>query len=163
MVWTPPRTWVAGEQPAASVFNQHVRDNLIDLDTMRTAWTAYTPVWSKSAPATPTFSVQQGRYKQNGKTVSVEAMLTASSTTASGTWELTLPVAARELVAGLTPIGFVYVYTSSGFVAMALSKSGDLTKVQFAQQGQTGGTGGRIVAAINSGNALWANLHYEAA
>lgn len=28
MAWTTPRTWVAGEVPAAATFNTHVRDNL---------------------------------------------------------------------------------------------------------------------------------------
>ena len=33
MAWTTPRTWVAGENPTATIFNTHVRDNLIDLDS----------------------------------------------------------------------------------------------------------------------------------
>ncbi|MGC4942145.1 hypothetical protein [Kribbella sp. DT2] len=33
MAWTPPRTWVAGEQPTAAIFNTHIRDNFLALDT----------------------------------------------------------------------------------------------------------------------------------
>jgi hypothetical protein len=32
-VWTPPRTWVAGEIPTADTFNAHIRDNLLTLKT----------------------------------------------------------------------------------------------------------------------------------
>lgn len=32
MAWTTPRTWVAGEVVTAAIMNQHVRDNLSDLD-----------------------------------------------------------------------------------------------------------------------------------
>jgi hypothetical protein len=30
-LWTAPRTWLAGEDPAAAVFNQQIRDNLLTL------------------------------------------------------------------------------------------------------------------------------------
>jgi len=44
MAWTdPPRTWVAGEIPTASIFNVHVRDQL---KAIGDAWTAWTPTLS---------------------------------------------------------------------------------------------------------------------
>lgn len=35
MAWTVPRTWVAGETTSATIFNQHVRDNLLFLHDNR--------------------------------------------------------------------------------------------------------------------------------
>lgn len=37
MAWVTPRTWVNGEVPGATEFNQHVRDNLLYLFSGRTA------------------------------------------------------------------------------------------------------------------------------
>lgn len=163
MAWTSPRTWVSGEVLTAALLNTHVRDNLLELNSTTSTWTAYSPVWSTTAPATPTFSTQTGRYKQVGKTVVCQFYIVASSAAASGTWEITLPVTARELTAAHTPMGLVALYTSSSQMNFAHSKSGDLTKIQLQQQGQSGGITGRVVAAISSGNALWGNLTYEAA
>ena len=33
MAWTTPRTWTTGELVTAAIMNQHVRDQLVDLDT----------------------------------------------------------------------------------------------------------------------------------
>lgn len=34
--WTAPRTWTTGEVVTATIMNQHVRDNLLDLDARTT-------------------------------------------------------------------------------------------------------------------------------
>jgi hypothetical protein len=47
-LWTPPRTWLQGEQPAAETWNEQIRDNLLALasedwvfPTLLNGWVAY--------------------------------------------------------------------------------------------------------------------------
>lgn len=110
MAWTtPPRTWLAGEDPAASVYNTHIRDQF---KAIGDAWTAFTPTWttSGSAPAVGNGSLT-GLYRATGKFITFRIKLLAGSTTTFGTGEFrfTYPVAA--LVA-TTPGMSGYVFRS---------------------------------------------------
>jgi len=90
-VWTTtPRTWVAGEVPTATHFNENLRDFG---RAFADAWTAYTPTLTASTTS-PTNWTQTGYYMQAGKLVICRFLLTAggSMTAGSGTYRVALPV-----------------------------------------------------------------------
>lgn len=88
MVWTAPRTWVAGESPTAANFNTHVRDNLLAM----TEWATYTPTI-----ANVTTSTLAARYISAGKLVKVRARFTLTAAP-TGTVTVTLPVTASTAI-----------------------------------------------------------------
>lgn len=94
MAWTTPRTWLAGEDPAASVYNAHIRDNF---KAIGDPWTSYTPVLTTSGTA-PSLGngTLTGTYSAAGKRIAFKVKLVVGSTTSLGTGELrfTFPVTA---------------------------------------------------------------------
>jgi hypothetical protein len=90
-VWTTtPRTWVAGEVPTATHFNENVRDLG---RAFADAWTSYTPTLTAST-TNPTNWTQSGYYCRAGKLVVAKFTVQAgaSMTTGSGTYRIALPV-----------------------------------------------------------------------
>lgn len=110
-----PRTWVAGEVPTATNFNDNLRDFARGFTD---AWTAYTPTLTAST-TNPTNWTQIGYYMRVGKLVNVKGTLTAggSMTAGSGTYRIALPTNANTTVANAMCAGSVYVYDSSAAVA----------------------------------------------
>jgi hypothetical protein len=93
MAWNTPRTWAAGEDPAASVYNTHIRDNF---NAIGAAWTSYTPTWA-AATTNPTLGngTKSGAYIQAGKLVIFRIVIVGGSTTTwgSGVYTFSYPVA----------------------------------------------------------------------
>lgn len=112
MVWTTPRTWVAGEVVTAANLNTHLRDNL---KAIGDPWTAYTPTWGGTT-TNPTLGngSLSGRYVQAGKLTYYSIQLTIGSTTTvgSGTYTFTLPFAARSSSPRM-PIGDLACFDTS--------------------------------------------------
>ncbi len=98
-----PRTWVAGEVPTATHFNDNLRDFARGFTD---AWTSYTPTLTAST-TNPTNWTQTGYYMQAGKLVVAKFVLTAggSMTKGSGTYRVALPVNAN------TAMGSLYIGT----------------------------------------------------
>jgi len=89
MVWTAPRTWVAGEKPTASTLNQHIRDNF---KAIGDAWTSYAPSTTNVTLGNGTLT---GAWSQAGKDTNFRIKLVFGSTTAlTGSPTFTLPAAA---------------------------------------------------------------------
>lgn len=108
--WTStPRTWVAGEIPTATHFNENVRDFG---RAFADAWTSYTPTLTAST-TNPTNWTQTGYYMQAGKLVVAKFVLTAggSMTAGSGTYRVALPV--NAVTQANTPAGQVYLSTAA--------------------------------------------------
>lgn len=97
MVWTNPRTWVAGEKPSAATLNTHIRDNLKALSD---AWTTYAATWTA---ATTNPVIGNGTFssfaRQIDKMVDFNIEITMGSTTTYGTggvYNISLPVAPKR-------------------------------------------------------------------
>jgi hypothetical protein len=87
MVWTSPRTWVAGESPSAATMNLHIRDNL---KAIGDAWTAFTPTMTAWTHGNGTLA---SHYMEAGKLVHFRIKLTLGTTsTMVGSPTFTLPV-----------------------------------------------------------------------
>ncbi len=89
MVWTSPRTWVAGEKPSAATMNLHIRDQF---QAIGDAWTSYTPTTTNVTLGNGTLA---SAYMQAGKLTSFRIKLTFGSTSAiTGAPTFTLPSSA---------------------------------------------------------------------
>ena len=108
MVWTSPRTWVAGEVPTAAIFNTHVRDNL---KAIGDAWTSYSPTLGGWTLGNGTLT---GYYLQAGKDVRGKVFYTVGSTdTKSGALTISLPVT-KVTDSGLgMPLGTAVLFDTS--------------------------------------------------
>jgi hypothetical protein len=114
-IWTTtPRTWVAGEVPAAANFNSDVRDLG---RAFADAWTSYTPTLTASTTS-PTNWTQTGYYMRAGKLVHVKGILTAgaSMTAGSGTYRIALPANCNTTISNALLQSSVYLFDSSGVV-----------------------------------------------
>ena len=98
MAWTNPRTWLAGEDPPASTYNTHIRDNFKALGD---AWTSYTPTWAASgtAPALGNGTLT-GAYINTGKLCIGRIFLTMGTTTTYGTGNYTFTLPLSSAVGG---------------------------------------------------------------
>lgn len=112
---TTPRTWVAGEVPTATHFNENVRDLG---RAFADAWTSYTPTLTASTTS-PTNWTQTGYYMQAGKLVHVKGTLTAggSMTKGTGTYRIALPVNASTTLANAVCNSTVNIFDSSANIA----------------------------------------------
>lgn len=112
---TTPRTWVAGEVPTATHFNENLRDFG---RAFADAWTSYTPTLTAST-TNPTNWTQTGYYMRAGKLVHVKFSLTAgaSMTAGSGTYRIALPVNASTALANAVCQSSLNLYDSSGNIA----------------------------------------------
>lgn len=151
MAWTTPRTWAAAEVVTASLMNVHVRDNLKAL----TEWTSYTPTWTATG-GTPTIGNGSltGNYIKAGQLCHVRILLSFGSTTSvSGTtnWQLSLPFAAVEPVAG----SFVFYDASAAMQSgQTVRESGGSTIL--AQTGASAYVGATSPATWATGDyGLW--------
>ena len=108
---TTPRTWVAGEVPTATHFNENLRDFG---RAFADAWTSYTPTLTAST-TNPTGWTQTGYYMQVGKLVVAKFVVTAgaSFTAGSGTYQIRLPVNAN-LTVGDLEVCFLRINWSGG-------------------------------------------------
>jgi len=69
MAWTAPRTWVSGELVTASLFNTHLRDNLLALDAGRLAITSQAAgdvVYASSSTALARLAKSEGLFLKSG-------------------------------------------------------------------------------------------------
>lgn len=84
MAWPATiKTWFAGEDPAASVYNEQIRD---PFKVLGDAWTAYTPAWTANTtnPVIGNGTIT-GRYRAVGKHITFRINIVAGSTTTWGT------------------------------------------------------------------------------
>ena len=105
--WTStPRTWVAGEVPTATHFNENVRDFG---RAFADAWTSYTPTLTAST-TNPTNWTQTGYFMRAGKLVIAKFVVLAGGgmTKGSGTYRVALPVNANTTMATM---GSLYIGT----------------------------------------------------
>ena len=121
VTWNSPRTWLAGEDPAASVYNAHIRDNF---KAIGDAWTAYTPTWATSgtAPSLGNGSLT-GAYTQAGKHVTFRLRFVPGSTTTFGTgnFSFTYPATAiATSIAGISGSIFRSGPTYFGIIVVGL-------------------------------------------
>ena len=120
-VWTTtPRTWVAGEVPTATHFNENVRDLG---RAFADAWTSYTPTLTAST-TNPTNWTQTGYYVRAGKLVIAKFTVQAggSMTAGSGTYRIALPAN------GNTTLGSQYL----GTITLRDASSGNTFYAQAA-------------------------------
>ena len=103
---TTPRTWVAGEVPTATHFNENVRDFG---RAFADAWGSYTPTLTAST-TNPTNWTQTGYFMQAGKLVIAKFQVLAGGgmTKGSGTYRVALPVNANTTMATM---GSLYIGT----------------------------------------------------
>jgi hypothetical protein len=157
MTWTSPRTWVTSEVLTAALLNTHLRDNLLELNSTASAWTAYTPTLTNWAPG-----IDIARYKQIGKTVHVEWVFGCTGAS-SGTMVVSLPVTAHGSTATFN--GSV----GHGFASDASTGATDVTSVYLASSttvnfnSNAGVYGASIPWVWVASDRLRAHLTYEAA
>jgi hypothetical protein len=78
MVWTSPRTWVAGEKPSAATLNEHIRDNF---KAIGDPWTSYTSTLGNWTQGNGTLAAA---YIEAGKLIHFRIKLTFGTTTVAG-------------------------------------------------------------------------------
>jgi hypothetical protein len=143
-----PRTWVAGEVPTATHFNDNLRDFARGFTD---AWTSYTPTLTAST-TNPTNWTQTGYYARVGKLVIAKGTLTAgaSMTAGSGTYRIALPVNAQTALGNAVLEGSTYLYDNStgNAYSIAVPYAANTAYIQLVYG--TGGTG-----AIVGHNAPW--------
>jgi hypothetical protein len=171
MAWTAPRTWVDGETVTASIMNAHVRDNLLAIgDAWLTDWTP-TLTGSTTDPTLGTGASAVGRYTAAGKIVQgIGYILWGSSgvNAGSGTYSISLPVAANTTVPNALIGSFVILDASTGpdewQGRLRLSTSTTARMTYAATYGGTStSTGSAAPVQPNVGDELWIIFQYEAA
>jgi len=164
-VWTTtPRTWVAGEVPTATHFNENVRDFG---RAFADAWTAYTPTLTASTTS-PTNWTQTGYYVQAGKLVTAKFLLTAgaSMTAGSGTYRVALPVNANTTIGDMEigPVKMLDSSTGNQTLAFAVTSAAGYLTIEY----QSSLTALALVTnaapwAWASGDTIRGQITYEAA
>ena len=143
-----PRTWVAGEVPTATHFNDNLRDFARGFTD---AWTSYTPTLTAST-TNPTNWTQTGYYCRVGKLVIAKGTLTAGAamTAGSGTYRIALPVNAQTALGNAVLEGSTYLYDNStgNAYSIAVPYAANTAYIQLVYG--TGGTGGTVAH-----NAPW--------
>ena len=143
-----PRTWVAGEVPTATHFNDNLRDFARGFTD---AWTSYTPTLTAST-TNPTNWTQTGYYARVGKLVIAKGTLTAGGamTAGSGTYRIALPVNAQTALGNAVLEGSTYLYDNStgNAYSIAVPYAANTAYIQLVYG--TGGTGGTVAH-----NAPW--------
>jgi hypothetical protein len=124
-------------------------------------WTAYTPVITQSGTITNT--IVHARYQRIKNTVFVTVRVDITGTGTSNTSvSMSLPVAAKNTI-GNAGGGAVYD-ANVGLLYNAFCFTNTSTTVLFAGDWANTGTWGTSPnLALGSGDAIWANLIYEAA
>lgn len=157
MVWTPPRTWPAGEEPDSATLNLHIRDQF---KAIGDPWTAYTPVLAATTTA-PTYTATGGYILAGGFCTGwFEVTIT---TPGSGNYTVTLPAAAAAHWFP-KPFGMVTCYDQSaaGFYARQLICTGSTTVAPMA--GESAARVGALVPfTFASPDVIGGTFLYEAA
>jgi hypothetical protein len=159
--WTPPRTWLGGEEPDAPTLNIHLRDNLLALTEFDNSWS---PVWqSSNGTFLPGTSTSDGHYVHAGDFVWYEAQTTlAGITVGSGNLQLVLPVAAAAAFA--RPLGALTILSGSTFFQRSASSVGSTTVAQFfSEAGTRMDTNTATPVALVNGTRLSVRGWYRAA
>lgn len=163
MVWTSPRTWVAGEKPTATTFNTHVRDNF---KAIGDPWTSYTPTLSNVTLGTGGTVV--GAYVQAGKLVLGRVIITlGTGGSFTGAAMFTLPVSPL-ITTDLMPLGTVMMLDTSASVSFDAVCRWATATSNVAIQYHLGTVAASIVNATTPwtwavGDKLFAQFAYEAA
>ena len=161
--WTStPRTWVAGEVPTATHFNENVRDFG---RAFADAWTSYTPTLTAST-TNPTNWTQTGYFMQAGKLVIAKFQVLAggSMTKGSGTYRVALPV--NAVPQSNIPVGQVYLSSAGAnyYLAHAAIPAAGYAEVVYPSGV---GTIGQVTHAAPwtwaAGMSISATIVYEAA
>lgn len=162
---TTPRTWVAGEVPTATHFNENLRDFG---RAFADAWTSYTPTLTAST-TNPTNWTQTGYYMRAGKLVICRFLLTAggSVTAGSGNYRIALPVNANTTV----PFGPAMVYAFDSSAGSILHPRISIDNTAYLQlwypatwpTGTNTGVTHNTPFAWASGDTIGGALIYEAA
>lgn len=164
-----PRTWVAGEVPTATHFNDNLRDFARGFTD---AWTSYTPTLTAST-TNPTNWTQTGYYCRVGKLVIAKFKITASATrtVGSGTYYIALPVNANTNI-DYAELGTCNIFLTTGSVGhkghLQLDGTNQRARIEYVSAYPTG-----TVANVthntpfawdtNSDTAIRGTLLYEAA
>lgn len=160
-----PRTWVAGEVPTATHFNDNLRDFARGFTD---AWTSYTPTLTAST-TNPTNWTQTGYYMQVGKLVVCRFKITAggSMTAGSGNYRVALPVNANVTVGDIEPGMCVGVDNSTSAFAMLAPY---ITNTAYVQLGYAATYLGAATVVAHNAPWTWAandvirgTIIYEAA
>lgn len=151
---TTPRTWVAGEVPTATHFNENVRDFG---RAFSDAWTSYTPTLTAST-TNPTNWTQTGYYMQAGKLVIAKFKLTAgaSMTAGSGTYYIALPATANTNI-DYIEMGHASLFDSSAaliskFPVQLDNVNGARCRIEYSATYPTGA----ITTVTNAAPWTWA-------
>lgn len=164
MAWTTPRTWVAGEQPTASLFNAHIRDNLNIIAAVGiTGWTDYSASATWTGSTNPTYSVYRARYCQVGKLVVYQARYTYTSG-GTGTWLWSLPVTAAIGGNHVAGSGNAYDTSAGGtfLISMDLNSTTAL-RALYDQQTSLGVVTQTVPFTFAAGDVVAFVVKYEAA
>lgn len=162
MVWTSPRTWVAGEKPSAATMNLHIRDNL---KAIGDPWTSWTPTLAQGASSNISKTVNYAKYMRAGSLVIGSVKLTASAAGTSGSAiTITLPVTAAttDLPCGS---GFYYDTGTAYYGSVAWLASTTTLKLFRADTAAavSVGVGSDPAIAVASTDVFYAFFTYEAA
>ena len=146
-----PRTWVAGEVPTATHFNDNLRDFARGFTD---AWTSYTPTLTAST-TNPTNWTQTGYYARVGKLVIAKGTLTAGGamTAGSGTYRIALPVNAQTALGNAVLEGSTYLYDNStgNAYSIAVPYAANTAYIQLVY-----GTGGTVATVAHNAPWTWA-------
>jgi hypothetical protein len=135
MAWTDPRTWLAGEEPTATVLNTHIRDNL---KAIGDAWQSYTPVWGSSgtAPVVGNGSLL-GNWISAGKLVIWRFSFTSGTTSTYGTGNYTITIPSAMINPVGYPVGSLTIQNVGTFYQRTLFSTGSATQMSGAAQDGT--------------------------
>ena len=160
-----PRTWVAGEVPTATHFNENLRDLG---RAFADAWTSYTPTLTAST-TNPTNWTRTGHYMQVGKLVVARIALVAggSMTAGSGTYRVALPVTAASGQATIPHPANLYDH-STGARCLPVAMIFDPAYLEFRYPTGWPATGNQAVTNAapwtwDASDQINVNLIYEAA
>lgn len=155
MAWTTPRTWTNGEQPAASMFNTNIRDNL--------AWTSHLLAYKSANETVNNTAVLQNDDALSfavaaGETWSIRALIAyTSNTTADFKLSFTWPSAAGALIATYDTAASATVsritFNSSGTTASIPGRTTESAIIMFGHLRFTGAGTVQLQWAQNTANA----------
>lgn len=166
MVWTAPRTWIAGETVSAALLNTHVRDELLELGPNNTgsAWQTYVPVLTQSVTVTKT--VDYAGFQQIGKTVIGSTMVTSTGAGSAGALaQVSLPIISKvNAVSPLVTIGSARIYDTSASTTYVCTVALVFGSAMFIND-ISGPQGWGVTPALTlaSGDVIAFSYHYEAA
>jgi hypothetical protein len=132
---------VSSELVTSSLFNTHLRDNLLAILPSGDGSTTYTPTWAGGSPSIGNGTLT-GRYQRTGRRIDLQIQLTGGSTTnwggATG-WTFSLPVTAASEVVHYVGVAHVLDSGTGYHTGVALIVPGGTTlSVNPSTAGATG-------------------------